>query len=178
MSAGIEGYHPLVLINGLSPFSITCICLISMTRWAYVQEHQVQLPDEYDQIYDDLEPYWGMNPTDLQGIQRDWEAHADSYTVGKDAQDDPLVMLNYTLPGNAGVKHELAEGAFQIMELLEDVEKHIPPFRAVFSPHDNPNLPTDFELREMALDAAASGRCALSFSFLSFKLELLTQLST
>lgn len=126
--------------------------------WAYVQENQVQLPDEYDQIYDDLEPYWGMNPTDLQGIQRDWEAHADSYTVGKDAQDDSIVMLNYTLPGNAGVKHELAEGAFQIMELLEDVEKHIPPFRAVFSPHDNPNLPTDYELREMALDAAASGR--------------------
>jgi hypothetical protein len=40
-------------------------------RWAYVQEDQVQLSDEYDQIYDDLEPYWGMNPTDLQLIQRD-----------------------------------------------------------------------------------------------------------
>lgn len=137
----------------------------SHARWAYVRENQVQLPDEYDQIYDDLEPYWGMNPTDLQMIQRDWEAHADSYTVGKDAQADSIVMLNYTLPGNTGVKHELAQGAFQIMELLEDVEEHIPPFRAVFSPHDNPNLPTDFELREMALDAAASGRCALSHSF-------------
>lgn len=155
----------------VSPFPIyplDCPSLAELhARWQYVRENQVQLPDEYDQIYDDLEPYWGINPTDLQKIQRDWEAHADSYTVGKDAPADSIVMVNYTLPGNAGVKHELAEGAFQIMELLEDVEDHIPPFRAVFSPHDNPNLPTDFELREMALDAAASGRCALFIPSLS-----------
>ncbi|PBK80587.1 hypothetical protein ARMGADRAFT_859444, partial [Armillaria gallica] len=26
--------------------------------WEYVEKNNVQLPDEYDQIYRDLEPYW------------------------------------------------------------------------------------------------------------------------
>jgi hypothetical protein len=118
-----------------------------------VEQHQIQLPDEYDQIYKDLEPYWGMDPDDLQTIQSDWEAHADSYTLGKDA-DSPISMVNFTLPGNENVRFNLAGGGFQIIELLEEVQDFIPPFRAVFSPHDNPNLHTDFELRSMALRAA------------------------
>ncbi|KAF8629521.1 hypothetical protein AX17_005647 [Amanita inopinata Kibby_2008] len=125
--------------------------------WAYVQKHDVQLPDEYDQIYNDLEPFWGMDPNDLQVIQRDWEGHADSYTIGKDNPEDSIKLVNYTLPGNEKVRFDLAGGAFQIMELLEEVEKSIPPFRAVFSPHDNPNLFTDYELKQMALEAARTG---------------------
>ncbi|RDB30050.1 Beta-1,2-xylosyltransferase 1 [Hypsizygus marmoreus] len=124
--------------------------------WAYVEENDVQLPDEYDQICKDLEPYWGMNPKDLQEIEREWEGHADSYTIGKNAQGS-IQLVNYTLPGNEDVRSDLAGGAFQIMELLEDVEEFIPPFRAVFSPHDNPNLHTDYELRTEALKHAAAG---------------------
>lgn len=45
------------------------------------------------------------------------------------------------------------------MEPLEDVEEFIPPFRAVFSPHDNPNLHTDIELKKQALKHAAAGTC-------------------
>ncbi|KAF8184821.1 glycosyl transferase family 90-domain-containing protein [Pholiota molesta] len=41
-----------------------------------------------------------------------------------------------------------------MIELLEDVDHLLPPFRAVFSPHDNPNLPTDYELKRQALRAA------------------------
>ncbi|KAF8625394.1 hypothetical protein AX15_005400 [Amanita polypyramis BW_CC] len=100
-----------------------------------------------------------MNPTDLQVIQRDWEAHADSYTIGKDTIDDSIKLVNYTLPNNDGVRLDLAGGAFQIMELLGEVQRFIPPFRAVFSPHDNPNLFTDWELKQMALEAARTGKC-------------------
>ena len=135
---------------------LTCIF-----RWSYVQEHRVQLPDEYDQINKDLEPFWGVNPKDLQNIQRDWEGHADTYTIGKDDMEDTITLLNYTLPGNDRIRYDLAGGAFQVMELLEDVEKFIPPFRAVFSPHDNPNLLTDWELKQMALQAARRGECEL-----------------
>ena len=33
-------------------------------RWEFVQEYDVQLPDEYDQIYEDLERFWGLEPTE------------------------------------------------------------------------------------------------------------------
>ncbi|KAF4610078.1 hypothetical protein D9613_010468 [Agrocybe pediades] len=125
--------------------------------WKYVQEHNVQLPDEYDQIYRDLQPFWGMDPTDLQAIQREWEAHADSFTVGKDTIDEPISLKNFSLPDDDISPNGLAKGAYDIMKLLKEVEGSIPPFRAIFSPHDNPNLATDFELRKQALQAAEAG---------------------
>ncbi|KAF5381689.1 hypothetical protein D9615_005598 [Tricholomella constricta] len=125
--------------------------------WAFVEKHNVQLPDEYDQIYKDLEPYWGMDPKDLQDIQSEREAHRDTYTIGKTA-DGLIELLNFSLPGyNEDQVEVLVAGAFQIMGLLQDVEEFIPPFRAIFSPHDNPSLPTDFELKEDALKHAAAG---------------------
>ncbi|KAG5653815.1 hypothetical protein H0H81_010283 [Sphagnurus paluster] len=124
--------------------------------WDYVERHNVQLPDEYDQIFRDLQPYWGMNPKDLQQIETEWEAHADSYTIGK-TTGEPIKLVNYSLPGNEHSQFDLAGGAFQIMELLEDVEEFIPPFRAIFTPHDNPTLHTDFELQTQALKHAAAG---------------------
>ncbi|TFK34650.1 glycosyl transferase family 90-domain-containing protein [Crucibulum laeve] len=124
--------------------------------WGFVEDAEIQLPDEYDQIYNDLEPYWGMDPNDLQEIQREWEGHADSFTVGKEA-NGMISLVNYTLPGDEDKRFQLSKGAFEVMDLLEDVEEFIPPFRAVFSPHDNPNLHTDYELRNLALKAAATG---------------------
>lgn len=133
-------------------------------RWRYVEENNVQLPDEYDQIYEDLEPYWGMDPNDLQDIVREWEAHEDSYTIGK-AMDGLIGLANYSLgPGNDHIQKEITIGVSHITDLLEDVEEFIPPFRAVFSPHDNPNLHTDFELRSQALRHAAAGTCKESAS--------------
>jgi hypothetical protein len=41
------------------------------------------------------------------------------------------------------VRLELATGGFQLIELLREVEAELPPFRAVFSPHDNPNVGLD-----------------------------------
>ncbi|KAJ7769164.1 glycosyl transferase family 90-domain-containing protein [Mycena maculata] len=125
--------------------------------WAYTSVYSVPLPDEYDQIDRDLAHFYGVDPRDLQMIQRDWEAHADSYTIGKDAAGDGISMLNFTLPEDEEVRLELAAGAFQIIELMGEVEREIPPFRAVFSPHDNPNLVTDYQLKQQALAAAAKG---------------------
>ncbi|KAG6884642.1 hypothetical protein C0993_009359, partial [Termitomyces sp. T159_Od127] len=123
--------------------------------WAYVEKHSVQLPDEYDQIHRDLEPFWGMDPRDLQRLQAEWEAHADSYTIGK-VRDGPISLVNYSLPAIQPETFDLRDGAYQIMNLLKEVEEKIPPFRAVFSPHDNPNLPFDWQLREQAIKHAAA----------------------
>ncbi|KAJ7227400.1 glycosyl transferase family 90-domain-containing protein [Mycena pura] len=125
--------------------------------WGYVAARDVQLPDEYDQIERDLAPLYGVAPDVLQSVQRAWEAHADSYTIGKDTAAHNLSMLNFTLPEDEAVRFQLARGAFEIIELLEEVENELPPFRAVFSPHDSPNLVTDHELKQQALEAARKG---------------------
>ena len=107
-----------------------------------------------------------MDPLDLQNIENEWEGFKDSYTIGKET-NGRIDIVNFTLPGNENVQFDLKGGAFDIMELLEDVEQFIPPFRAVFSPHDNPNLHTDFELKSQALAHAAAGTCLCNTSRLS-----------
>ncbi|KAL0959266.1 hypothetical protein HGRIS_014536 [Hohenbuehelia grisea] len=125
--------------------------------WKYAQEHNVQLPDEYDQIHRDLEPFWGVNPIELQHIQRDWEASLETYTIGKEG--GPLSVLNSSFPSHFTQQHRdrLMGGAYEFIDLLKDIGEHLPPFRAVFSPHDNPNHLIDFELMSSALAAAEDG---------------------
>jgi len=137
-----------------------------LLRWKYVAENNVQLPDEYDQIYHDLEPFWGIDPNDLHRIQRNWEAQADSLTIGKDTFDELVSTKNYSLPTSDPSPYGLAGNVHQIMDLLRDVEHFIPPFHATFSPHDNPNLLRDYELKKLALEAAKSGKCTLKIQFL------------
>src|SRR5690606_31319995 len=57
--------------------------VLNYIRWAYVQKYQVQLPDEYDQIHRDLEPFFAFEPLMLQWIEYEWEGHADSFTIGE-----------------------------------------------------------------------------------------------
>jgi hypothetical protein len=74
------------------------------------------------------------------------EAGAASFGTDADAdgaRKDRLRMLNFTLPADPAVRLELATGGFQLIELLSEVEAELPPFRAVFSPHDNPNVGLD-----------------------------------
>ena len=115
-----------------------------------------------------------MDPNDLQKIQREWESHVDSFTVGKDSFEDPISLKNYTLTGSDETKEVHAKGAYEIINLLQDVWQAIPAFRAVVSPHDNPNLHTDFELKQQALRAAATGKCeSLSLIITATKLTRL-----
>ncbi|KAG6887517.1 hypothetical protein C0995_014655 [Termitomyces sp. Mi166 len=97
-----------------------------------------------------------MDPHDLQRLQFEWEAHSDSYTIGKTG-DGPIMIVNYSLPNMKPGDHDLRSVGYEIMELLKEVEDKMPPFRAIFSPHDNPNLPTDWELRNQAIKHAAAG---------------------
>ncbi|TFK26212.1 hypothetical protein FA15DRAFT_667705 [Coprinopsis marcescibilis] len=127
--------------------------------WRYAKRHNVQLPDEYNQIHQDLEPFWGMDPKQLQFIQREYETRGDSYTVGKDVPNSPLRMLrgSVTSAEDERIANQLHDGADMIADLLREVEQDLPSFRATFSPHDNPNLLSDWELREEAIQAAKRG---------------------
>jgi len=120
--------------------------------WRYVEEHNVQLPDEYDQIWRDLEPYWGFDPVDLRAIESDLESKVDCFTLGK-AGSGPISIVNMSLrEGEYGPP----PSAYDFLELLEPIEHLLPPFRAVFSPNDSPNRLTEYDIKALALEAAAS----------------------
>lgn len=117
-----------------------------------MQEHNVQLPDEYDQIWHDIEPYWGLDPVELQQFQFKQESLPESFTIGK-AENAPITVLNDSLSNP-----ELLRTSQGIIPLLKPVEEHIPPFRAVISPHDNPYAFFDYNIRQAALEAARSDK--------------------
>ncbi|KAG2123705.1 glycosyltransferase family 90 protein [Suillus cothurnatus] len=116
--------------------------------WAYVQKHNVQLPDEYDQINTDLAPYWGIIPERLQAIQLAHEGHVQSYTLAKSTPSGPIHIGNESLPADQDDRRVLLTGAIQLMDLMKGVQDELPLFRAVFSPHDNPNVFVTHDMRK------------------------------
>ncbi|KAG5637556.1 hypothetical protein H0H81_004133 [Sphagnurus paluster] len=120
--------------------------------WNYAQQHNVQLPDEYDTIFQDLEPFWGIEPTDLLAIRDELESKQDSYTIGQ-TNEGLIDVVNYTFA--PGTYSQLIQSSVDIIDLLREVEEMLPPFRAVFSPHDGPNRLSDYGVRFAAFEAAA-----------------------
>lgn len=102
-----------------------------------------------------------MNPVDLRRLQAEHESHLDSYTIGKTAKDEDISILkvsfSYNGPGTPASAHR--NQAQEMIDTLKDVQDFLPPFRAVFSPHDNPNLFTDWEVKSQMLRAAGAGKC-------------------
>lgn len=126
--------------------------------WEYVQENNVQLPDEYDFIHERLEPFWGVSPVDLRKILADWEDKSDVPVMvfGK-ADGKPIKILKNGMP--EGDRAMFAEMLLDRIGLMLDIEEHLPDFRAVISPADTPNLLTDWELKQSALWAANEETC-------------------
>jgi len=119
-----------------------------------VVAHNVQLPDEYDEIYQDLEPFWGIDPLDFQQNREDLEMEQNTVVIGKTDQSSSVEVLDYRLPDDAAQR--LVGSLGNVLRLFEDIEDFIPPFRAVFSPHDNPSMLSDYGVKSKALEAAAS----------------------
>ncbi|TDL24277.1 hypothetical protein BD410DRAFT_767481 [Rickenella mellea] len=122
--------------------------------WDYVIENNVSLPDEYDSIFHRLEPFWGVHPRDLQQIVADWEVDQAmlTFTIGKEGDGPIHVLRNLTGPAK---RVDLEERIQNFVDMLKEVEDALPDFRAVVSPWDNPSLLKDYELTNMAIDAAA-----------------------
>jgi hypothetical protein len=143
-------------------------------RWRYAQEHNVQLPDEYDSIWRDLEPFWGIDPVNLLQLQAAQETRTDSFTLAKNETGGytNLDKVAFSDP-DTWQQRALLRGVDEILDLLEPIDEYLPPFRAVFSPHDNPNLLSDYHVKKVTLEAAAAGKCALGF-YLSMQAILTT----
>lgn len=123
--------------------------------WDYVVANNVQLPDEYDEIYQDLEPYWGIDALDFQTNREQLEAQENTIVLAKTDQNSFIEIVDYHLPQDA--TERLIGRIDNVLKLLQDVEDDLPPFRAVFSPHDNPSMLSDYGIKSMALEAAAAG---------------------
>lgn len=103
-----------------------------------------------------------MDPIDLQRLQLEagLETYGDSFTLGK-VEGSEVTLIASALPENDpefSTKFHLGK-AKQIMDILNKFSEFIPSFKAVFSPHDNPNMLTDWELKTQALEAAANETC-------------------
>ncbi|PFH51623.1 glycosyltransferase family 90 protein [Amanita thiersii Skay4041] len=123
--------------------------------WSYVVEHNVQLPDEYDQIYHDIEPFWGLDPQELQRTQESLESKQDSYTIGKN-QTSATSVVKYAF--REGTYKQLIKGSEAVLSLLSKIEDRLPPFRAVISPHDGPSKLSDYNIKQATLEAASNGK--------------------
>ncbi|KAG0702171.1 glycosyl transferase family 90-domain-containing protein [Suillus ampliporus] len=122
--------------------------------WDYVVAHDVQLPDEYDEIYRDLEPFWGIDPLDFQTTREELEVQEQTVVIAKSDQRPYIEVVDYHLPSDRA--EELLKRIDNILLHLQDVEQFLPPFRAVFSPHDNPSMLSDYGIKARALEAAAT----------------------
>lgn len=114
------------------------------------------MPDEYDQIYHDLEPFWGLEPADLLETRSNLEKKVDSYTIGKTLTTNVSVV---TYAFEEGRYDQLIKGSEQIVDLIQEIQDFLPPFRATFSPHDGPNRLSDYAVKSAALEAASVRTC-------------------
>jgi hypothetical protein len=128
------------------------------SRWDYVEQHNVLLPDEYDIIHHDLEPYYGISPRDFRALESEQEAHPDSWTMGK-AGSHGVMLVNMSLHEHSMQMH--LSVAYEMLDTLKPVQDHLPHFRAVFNPHDNPYIVSSHDFKEQARAAAREGACTL-----------------
>jgi hypothetical protein len=113
-------------------------------RWAYVKKHNVQLPDEYDQIYHDLEPFWGMHTEEIRIAQAETEKRSNQYILA--SQGGKFVYAGDTIQATpeqiAGTRIRSNEQ----VELLKEVQEWLPDFRATFGLDDSPSQFLGYDL--------------------------------
>ncbi|KAH6908162.1 glycosyl transferase family 90-domain-containing protein [Coprinopsis sp. MPI-PUGE-AT-0042] len=107
-------------------------------------------PDEYDLILSNLAPFWGIDPRRLQETQHNWESKKDTYTIGKTSIGGELELITYAFHRE---KQAFTLGYRELKPLLQEVLDFIPPFRAIFNPHDNPAQLTNYDLLQSAIQA-------------------------
>ncbi|KAG6333257.1 hypothetical protein ID866_5829 [Astraeus odoratus] len=122
--------------------------------WDYVVRHGVQLPDEYDEIYHDLEPFWGLDPEDLARARDKAMNGPEVITFEKTASSSTFEFVHSTLTGETT---ERTKRITDMFDLIGDIEHELPPMRVIFAPDDTPRMFSQWTLRNMALEAVKNG---------------------
>ena len=132
-------------------------------RWDYVVKHDVQLPDEYDEIFNDIEPFWGIDPAELALTQNEVERDKKLVTIQKRDTHPRLEVNGSTLQkGRDSIQFTVDN----ILKYIREVEQDLPPFRISLHPFDKPDMLSDWRIKTMALEAAAN-RTSLFIRLLS-----------
>jgi len=104
-------------------------------RWDWCAEHNVQLPDEYDQLASDLEVFWALRPSEMRAVQQDWEKHgSNTFTIGKSAPNAPLKKL--ACNANHDMRSAVASRSRRQMKIIRPIAHLLPAFRATWTGHD------------------------------------------
>lgn len=128
--------------------------------WSYVKTHRVQLPDEYDQIYHDLEPFWGIDPRVLRASQTAREHEVNTFTIS--SKKGVVSLESPTAQKSDAKTSERIEGQ---LGLLKPIQGLLPDFRATFSTKDLPTQLLPDESRKAALEAATQKKVLNSETF-------------
>lgn len=124
--------------------------------WAYVQENNVPLPDEYDRINADLQPYRGLSPSVLRQRIADLQAPGsghESFTLA--VKNGQISSSHITFDADAiGGSLDRVQGQ---LDLIRDVAQHLPDFEAVYSIHDAPTRFISYGHRQDLEDAFEDG---------------------
>ena len=145
-------YLPSVLTSGASILEWSLLLIHVCVRWAYVVRHDIHLPDEYDEIYEDIEPFWGIDPRELANTQSMLETEPGLVTVAK--TNTSVEIVRSTIPE---ADARLLNVVNKILALLRDVAHELPYFRFSLSPDDRPYMMSDWRIEQMAREAAANG---------------------
>lgn len=124
--------------------------------WAYVQEHEVQLPDEYDRINVDLAPFRGLAPAVLRRriaeLQAPGQGH-ESFTLAVHGGQASTSHVTYDGASIGGADDRKAGQ----LALVADVARWLPDFEAVYSIHDAPTRFVSYGHRQDLEFAAEDG---------------------
>ncbi|ORY32301.1 glycosyl transferase family 90-domain-containing protein [Naematelia encephala] len=128
--------------------------------WAYAKRKNVQLPDEYDQIHRDLEPFHALPPSQIQDLVREVSARSGMITITCPGITDEERTCTYSIV-REGLNEEgtrvAQDRAEAQMGLLEDIEDVLEEVQAVFYSHDGPWQFVGHAYKSALEDAAAVG---------------------
>ncbi|OCF46102.1 hypothetical protein I317_00192 [Kwoniella heveanensis CBS 569] len=99
--------------------------------WAYVREHNVQLPDEYDQIQKDLRPFRALSPRGLRTRLQEAAQLQDTFVI----RIQRGIVRTETLYKAEGIHDKRMQHQ---LELLRPIAESLPDLQVVWSVHDTP----------------------------------------
>ncbi len=105
--------------------------------WEYTEQHNVQLRDDYHQIFLSLLGFWGVRPSELRSLRDNWATGGGgSYTIGKQTKEQKVRVLHTTSNSTIYQYHSNLQ-----LNLIKDIEHLLPPFAATFNPQGTFPIP-------------------------------------
>ncbi|WWC86254.1 uncharacterized protein L201_001127 [Kwoniella dendrophila CBS 6074] len=130
--------------------------------WAYAEKNNVQLKDEYDQIYHDLEPFHALPPKKIQSLLKESSELSGMYTIScpgisvTASSGSTKCIYKIVEKGlNEEGRRVAKERAKEQLGLLKDIENLLEPIKIVMYSHDVPWQFVGHEYKGALEDAAS-----------------------